>query len=70
MTVFAEFERELIQERVKAGVAASREKGKPHGIKLAEEVKDLYQNGRGLSKKAISRQLGIIRSLVGRILGG
>ena len=31
LSVFAEFERDIIRERVKAGIAQAREQGKPHG---------------------------------------
>ena len=29
--VFAEFEREILRDRVKAGIAQARKQGKPHG---------------------------------------
>ena len=31
LSTFAEFERDMISERVKAGIANAREKSKPHG---------------------------------------
>jgi DNA invertase Pin-like site-specific DNA recombinase len=31
LAVFAEFEHELLKERVKSGIAQARKKGKPHG---------------------------------------
>ncbi|MCY7347266.1 MAG: recombinase family protein [Pyrinomonadaceae bacterium] len=31
LSTFAEFERDIIRERVKAGIANARDKGKPHG---------------------------------------
>jgi putative DNA-invertase from lambdoid prophage Rac len=31
LSVFAEFERDMIRERVKAGIAQARSEGKPHG---------------------------------------
>jgi putative DNA-invertase from lambdoid prophage Rac len=31
LAVFAEFEREILRERVKAGIAQARREGKPHG---------------------------------------
>src|SRR3989339_186796 len=31
LAVFAEFEREILRERVKAGIEQARKKGKPHG---------------------------------------
>lgn len=71
LAVFAEFERDILRERVKAGIAQAREKGKPHGrpqsaAKQAAEVKRLFK--KGMSKAAISRQLKIGRTSVIRIL--
>lgn len=31
LAVFAEFEREILRDRVKAGIAQARKQGKPHG---------------------------------------
>lgn len=75
LSVFAEFERDIIRERVKAGIAQAREQGKPHGrpptaAKQAAEVKRLYKKGKGLSKKKIAERLGIGRTSVIRILDG
>lgn len=71
LAVFAEFERDILRERVKAGIAQAREQGKPHGrpataAKRAAEVKRLFKQG--LSKSAIARQLKIGRTSVIRIL--
>jgi DNA invertase Pin-like site-specific DNA recombinase len=71
LAVFAEFERDILRERVKAGIAQSREKGKAHGrpataTKQAAEVKRLYK--RGVSKAEIARRLRIGRTSVIRIL--
>lgn len=71
LAVFAEFERDILRERVKAGIAQAREQGKPHGrpataAKQSAEVKRLYK--KGLSKSAIARQLKIGRTSVIRIL--
>lgn len=71
LSVFAEFERELISERVKAGIAQARKKGKRHGrpksaaLKKAQ-VKELFLQG--LSKSEIARRLKIGRTSVIRIL--
>jgi putative DNA-invertase from lambdoid prophage Rac len=75
LSAFAEFEREIITERVKAGIAHARSQGKRHGrpstaAKHAAEVKKLYNRGKGLSKKEISRKLGIPRTTVIRLLDG
>jgi DNA invertase Pin-like site-specific DNA recombinase len=71
LAVFAEFERDILRERVKAGIGQAREKGKQHGrpptaTKQAAEVKRLYK--RGVSKAEIARRLGIGRTSVIRIL--
>src|SRR5689334_3333445 len=71
LAVFAEFERDILRERVKAGIAQAREKGKPHGrpataAKQAVEVKWLFK--KGLSKSEIARCLKIGRTSVIRIL--
>jgi DNA invertase Pin-like site-specific DNA recombinase len=69
---FAEFEKEIIGERVKAGVAHARAKGKRLGRrplidkKLLGTVRDM--KGRGLSIRGISRELGVSKSLVHKSL--
>jgi DNA invertase Pin-like site-specific DNA recombinase len=50
LAIFAEFEREILRERVKAGIAHAREQGKPHGRpatvkKYTEEVRGLFNEG-------------------------
>jgi putative DNA-invertase from lambdoid prophage Rac len=70
--IFAEFEREILRERVKAGLVQARQRGARHGrpptvVHCAEEVRHLYAVG--LSKSAIARQLGISRTSVRRFLG-
>jgi len=71
LAVFAEFEREILRERVKAGIAHARKEGRPHGRpptarRQASRVKRWY--ARGLSKAAIARRLKIGRTSVRRIL--
>jgi putative DNA-invertase from lambdoid prophage Rac len=71
LAVFAEFEREILRERVKAGIAHARKEGRPHGRpptarRQASRIKRLY--ARGLSKAAIARRLKIGRTSVRRIL--
>ncbi len=71
LAVFAEFEREILRERVKAGIAHARKEGRPHGRpptarRQAARVKRLY--ARGMSKAAIARRLKIGRTSVRRIL--
>ena len=71
LAVFAEFEREIISERVKAGIAQARAEGRRLGRPLSaakqqKEVKRLFATG--VSKAAIARQLGIGRTSVRRLL--
>lgn len=71
LAIFAEFEREILRERVKAGISHARQKGKNHGRpvtikKYEEEIKKLFANG--LSKSEIARKLGIGRTSVRRAL--
>ena len=71
LAIFAEFEREVLRERVRAGIAQARKEGKRHGrprsaARKAVEVKELF--GEGLSKTEISRRLKIGRTSVRRIL--
>ncbi|MEM6629575.1 MAG: recombinase family protein [Bacteroidota bacterium] len=71
LAVFAQFGREMILERVKAGIAHARAHGKPHGRpKTAalkeEQIKELFSQG--YSKAKIARELGIGRTSVRRLL--
>jgi putative DNA-invertase from lambdoid prophage Rac len=71
LSVFAEFERDMIRERVKAGIAQSRAEGKPHGrpqtaALKAAEIRRLYK--KGWNKSRIARELGISRGSVIGIL--
>ena len=71
LAVFAEFERDILRDRVRAGIAQARKEGRPHGrpnttAKYAETVKELFAGG--VSKSEISRKIGIGRSSVHRLL--
>jgi DNA invertase Pin-like site-specific DNA recombinase len=71
LAVFAEFEREVLRERVRAGLAHARQNGKRLGRPLtaalhADQVRKLRRAG--LSKSEISRRLNIGRTSVRRIL--
>jgi DNA invertase Pin-like site-specific DNA recombinase len=62
LAVFAEFERSILKERVKAGIAESRCNGKAHGrpktaSNKKDEVQRLFANGKGKSKSEIARRL-------------
>ena len=70
--MFAEFERDILWDRVKAGIDQARKDGKPHGWpmtagKLVPEMKQLRKEG--LSKREIAKRLGISRTSVIRWLG-
>lgn len=71
LAVFAEFEREIMRERVKAGIAQARAEGRRFGrpltaAKKEQEVKKLF--AKGLSKAEIARRVGIGRTSVRRLL--
>src|SRR3984957_10104999 len=71
LSVFAEFEREILRERVRAGLAHARLNGKrlgrPRTAALhASQVWNLYRAG--VSKAEIARRLQIGRTSVRRIL--
>jgi DNA invertase Pin-like site-specific DNA recombinase len=71
LAVFAEFEREILRERVRAGLAHARQNGKrlgrpPSASLNARRVKQLFRAG--TSKAAIARPLNIGRTSVRRIL--
>ena len=72
LAVFAEFEREILRERVCAGLAHARQNGKKLGRPItarskAGQVRKLYRAG--VSKAEIARRLQIGRTSVRRILG-
>jgi DNA invertase Pin-like site-specific DNA recombinase len=71
LAVFAEFEREILRERVRAGLAQTRQNSKRLGRSLtasllADQVHKLRRSG--LSKSEIARSLDIGRTSVRRIL--
>lgn len=71
LSVFAEFERDLLRERVKAGIAQAKLEGRTGGrpktsALRAIEVKKLFK--KGLSKSEIARELKIPRTSVRRAL--
>ena len=71
LAVFAEFEREILRERVCAGLAHARQQGKrlgrpPSVVHKALEARRLHQQGS--SKSEIARKLEIGRTSVRRIL--
>ncbi len=69
--VFAEFERSMIQERVKAGLARARAQGKKLGrprVAASVERKVRVARTKGMGIKAIARKLGIGTGTVQRIV--
>ena len=71
LAIFAEFEREILRERVRAGIAQARKEGRPHGRPRtaslkADEVLRLKAERVGHSE--IARRPGIGRTSVRRIL--
>lgn len=72
LAVFAEFEREILRERVKAGIAHARSQGRIFGrpktaALQAGEIRKLKRQG--LNHSAIARKLKIGRTSVRRALG-
>jgi DNA invertase Pin-like site-specific DNA recombinase len=71
--VFAEFEREMIRERTKAGLERARKKGRHPGRKpklsddQREEICDLVASGRR-SEADAARLFGVHRSTISRVL--
>lgn len=71
LAVFAEFEREILRERVRAGLAQARQNGQRLGRPVtaalhAEQVRKLYRAG--VTKAEIARRLKIGRTSVRRML--
>lgn len=71
LSVFAEFEREILRERVRAGLAHARQNGKRLGRPMtaglqAADIRKLHRAG--VSKSEIARRLRIGRTSVRRIL--
>jgi DNA invertase Pin-like site-specific DNA recombinase len=71
LAVFAEFEREILRERVRAGLAQARQQGKrlgrpPTVVHQAVQARTLHRQG--ISKSEIARQLQIGRTSVRRLL--
>ncbi|HEY6273041.1 MAG TPA: recombinase family protein [Terriglobales bacterium] len=72
LAVFAAFEREILQERTKAGLAHARQNGKQLGRPAtaaihAAEIRKLHRAG--ITKSEIARSVQIGRTSVRRILG-
>jgi len=71
LAIFAEFEREILRERVRAGIAQARREGRPHGRPRSASLKasDVRRlKDEQVSHSEIARRLGIGRTSVRRIL--
>jgi DNA invertase Pin-like site-specific DNA recombinase len=71
LAVFAQYERDILKDRVKAGIAEARKNGKPHGRPptvhvLADQINELFLAG--ATKSKIAKRLGIGRTSVRRLL--
>src|ERR1700683_26022 len=71
LAIFAEFEREILRERTRAGLAHAQENGKRVGRPItaglrAAEIRKLHRAG--IAKAEIARRLNIGRTSVRRIL--
>ena len=71
LAIFAEFEREILRERTRAGLAQARQNGKRLGRPItagrhASEIRKLHRAG--ITKAEIARRLKIGRTSVRRIL--
>jgi DNA invertase Pin-like site-specific DNA recombinase len=72
LAVFAEFERDILRDRVKAGIAQARKEGRPHGrprtiTRHGAEVKRLFRER--VSKREIAKRIGISRASVRQLIG-
>ena len=73
LAVFAEFEREILRERVRAGIAQARKEGRPHGRPRSASLKadEVHRlKAERVSHSEIARRLSIGRTSVRRILAG
>jgi DNA invertase Pin-like site-specific DNA recombinase len=71
LAVFAEFEREILRERVRAGIAQARREGRRHGRPRTASLKadEVFRlKAEQVSHAEIARRLGIGRTSVRRIL--
>ena len=71
LAIFAEFEREILREQVRAGIAQARKEDRPHGRPPTASLKAdevLRLKAEQMSHSEIARRLGIGRTSVRRIL--
>jgi len=71
LVAVAEFEREIIRERVKAGPAAAKARGKSLGRPVKVDAAAVHSlKAEGLGVRAIARRLGLAPSTVSNELRG
>jgi DNA invertase Pin-like site-specific DNA recombinase len=73
VAVFAEFERAILRERVRAGIAQARKEGRRHGRPRTASLRAaevLRLKAERVSHSEIARRLGIGRTSVRRIVAG
>jgi DNA invertase Pin-like site-specific DNA recombinase len=71
--LFAEFERDILRDRVKAGIAQARKDGRAHGrpVTVARKLQEMKKLAKkGLSKSAIAKELNVGRTSVRPFVGG
>jgi DNA invertase Pin-like site-specific DNA recombinase len=71
MGVFAEFERAILRERIKAGLARAKEDGRVFGRpRVSSEAEDAIRRARskGLGIRKIATQVGVGVSVVQRVV--
>jgi DNA invertase Pin-like site-specific DNA recombinase len=71
LAIFAEFEREILRERTRSGLAHARQNGKRLGRPMtaglrAADIRQLHRTG--ISKSEIARRLQVGRTSVRHIL--
>jgi DNA invertase Pin-like site-specific DNA recombinase len=67
LAIFAEFERDILRQRVKAGIAQARARGKVHGrpaTVAAQRGRIVALWEQGKNKSQIARELGVSRSAI------
>ena len=72
MSVFAEFEREMVSERVKAGLARTKAKGTKLGrpkVSPQTEAKIMKLPANGMGMLRPGKELGVGTSVVQRVVG-
>jgi putative DNA-invertase from lambdoid prophage Rac len=73
-SALAEFERDLMRERIKSGIAAAKARGKRLGRQTGQRPSDrkaekvMLLAAGGLSYRLIGRQVGLSKNTVGAIV--